>query len=74
VRVLDVVDITLTLSLSQRERVRNKKWAKDSEIAPRRREGRGVSEFLIKNCSELCELCASMVNTEKEFLKDQRWR
>ncbi len=34
-----------------------------SEIAPRRRGGRRVSEFLIKKFSELCELCASVVNT-----------
>jgi hypothetical protein len=34
-----------------------------SEIAPRSRGGRGVKEFLMKKFSELCELCASVVNT-----------
>jgi hypothetical protein len=33
------------------------------EIAPRRRGGRRVKEFLIKKYSELRELCASVVNT-----------
>jgi hypothetical protein len=34
-----------------------------SEIAPRRRGGRRVNQFLTKKFSELCELCASVVNT-----------
>ena len=45
-----------------------------SEIAPRRRpstplsagSGRRVNEFLIKKFSELCELCASVVNTSSK--------
>ena len=36
------------------------------EIAPRRRGGRRVNQFLIKKLSELCELCASVVNTSSQ--------
>ena len=37
-----------------------------SEIAPRRRGGRRVNEFLIQKFSELCELCASVVNISSQ--------
>ena len=43
-----------------------------SEIAPRRRGGRGVNKFLIKKFSELCELCASVVNTSSQETRNNQ--
>ena len=44
----------------------------DSEIAPRRRGGRRVNEFLNKKFSDLCELCASAVNTSSQKTRNSR--
>jgi hypothetical protein len=40
-----------------------------SEIAPRRRGGRRVKNFLFNKFSELRELCASVVNTRFTFYR-----
>ena len=44
----------------------------DSEIAPRRRGGRRVNEFLNQKFSDLCELCASAVNTSSQKTRNSR--
>ena len=42
-----------------------------SEIAPRRRGGRGVNKFLSKKFSELCQLGAAVENTSSQETRDK---